>query len=107
MRSRQSGNLRCVRLAILAAAGWLAMVAPGRAQEQPVLTLTLAEARARALDASHRLAEVRARAAAAGAVVDARETADRPIVAAQAGYIRTNHVTPFLVPGPGVLPRVL
>jgi len=92
---------------MLAAAGWLAMVAPGRAQEQPVLTLTLAEARARALDASHRLAEVRARAGAAVAAVDAREAADRPIVAAQVGYTRTNHVTPFLVPGPGVLPRVL
>ena len=72
-----------------------------------MLILTLAEARARALDASHRLAEVRARAAAAGAVVDAREAADRPIVAAQAGYTRTNHVMPFLVPGPGGLPRVL
>jgi outer membrane protein TolC len=92
---------------VLAAASWLAVAAPGRAQEQPVLTLTLAEARARALDASHRLAEVRARAAAAGAAVDAREAADRPIVAAQAGYTRTNHVTPFLVPGPGLLPRVL
>ncbi len=107
MRS-PSGNLRCVRLAMLAAAGWLVMVAPVRAQEQPVLTLTLAEARARALDASHRLAEVRARAAAAGAVVDAREAAERPILAAQAGYTRTNHVTPYFVPGPiGVLPRVL
>ena len=106
MRNSPSGNLRCIRLAMLAAAGWL-VVAPVRAQEQPVLILTLAEARARALDASHRLAEVRARAAAAGTVVDAREAADRPIVAAQAGYTRTNHVTPFLVPGPGVLPRVL
>src|SRR6185295_11060204 len=60
-----------------------------------------------ALDASHRLAEARARAAAAGAAVESRDAADRPIVAVQAGYTRTNHVTPFLVPGPGLLPRVL
>ena len=95
MRRGASGNLRGVRLAILAVTAWSAMVVPGRAQEQPVLTLTLAEARARALDASHRLAEVRARAAAADAFVEARDAADRPIVAAQAGYTRTNHVTPF------------
>jgi outer membrane protein len=91
----------------LALAGWLAMAVPGVAQEQLVLTLTLAEARARAQDASHRLAEVRARAAAAGAIVDARQAAERPIVAAQAGYTRTNHVLEFVVPTPTGAPRVL
>jgi outer membrane protein len=107
MRRGPSGNLRGVRLAMFAVMAWSALVVPGRAQEQPVLTLTLAEARARALNASHRLAEARARAAAAGAAVESRDAADRPIVAVQAGYTRTNHVTPFLVPGPGLLPRVL
>ncbi len=95
------------RMPALAALGWLAVAAPAEAQEQPVLSLTLAEARARALDASHRLAEVRARVAVAGAVVDAREAAERPILAAQAGYTRTNHVLEFVVPGPTGVPRVL
>ena len=95
------------RRLMLAAAGWLAIAAPGWTQEQPVLSLTLAEARARAQDASHRLAEVRARAAAAGAIVDARQAAERPIVAAQAGYTRTNHVLEFVVPTPTGVPRVL
>jgi outer membrane protein TolC len=92
---------------VLAAASWLAAVTPGLAQDQPVLSLTLAEARVRALDASHRLAEVRARAAAAGAIVDARQAAERPLLAAQAGYTRTNHVLEFVVPTPTGAPRVL
>jgi outer membrane protein len=75
---------------------------------QDPIRLTLEEAQARAQRASHRLAELRAREAAAGAMVDVRAAADRPQVALQAGYTRTNHVTPFLVPGPaGALPRVL
>ena len=72
-----------------------------RAQEQPVLRLSLAEARARALDASHRLAEARAREAATLAAVDARVAAERPLVSALAGYTRTNHVLEFVVPGAG------
>ena len=63
--------------------------------------IALAEAQVRAEQASHRLAEARAREAAAQAVVDIRAAADRPLVAAQAGYMRTNHVTPFFVPGFG------
>jgi outer membrane protein TolC len=95
------------RTFVLALVSALALAASTRAQDQPVLSLTLAEARARAQDASHRLAEVRARAAAAGAVVDARQAAERPIVAAQAGYTRTNHVMEFVVPSPTGTPRVL
>src|SRR5688572_12818872 len=79
------------------------LVVPGlvRAQEQRVLRVSLAEARARALDASHRLAEARAREAATLAAVDARVAAERPLVSAQAGYTRTNHVLEFAVPGAG------
>ncbi len=75
---------------------------------QDPIRLTLEEAQARAQRASHRLAELRAREAAAGAMVDVRAAADRPQVALQAGYTRTNHVTEFVVPGPGgAPPRVL
>ena len=75
---------------------------------QEPIRLTLEEAQARAQRASHRLAELRAREAAAGAMVDVRASADRPQVALQAGYTRTNHVTEFVVPGPGgAPPRVL
>jgi outer membrane protein len=71
--------------------------------------LTLEQAQARALEASHRLAEARAREAAAIAGVAAREAAQRPLLSMSGGYTRTNHVTPFLVPGPGPIgvPRVI
>ena len=77
------------------------------AQQIPTLRLTLDDAQARAVAASHRLAEARAREAAAAAVVLARGAADRPIVTASAGYTRTNHVVEFTVPGPTGQPRVL
>ena len=70
---------------------------------QPVAAMPIAleEAQARAQQASHRLAEARAREAAAQATVDVRAAADQPLVAASAGYTRTNHVTPFFVPSLG------
>jgi outer membrane protein TolC len=77
------------------------------AQEPAAVSLTLEQARARAVEASHRLAEARAREAAALATVAAREAAERPLVAASAGYSRTNHVEEFAVPGPGGLARVI
>lgn len=61
----------------------------------------------RAVAASHRLAEGRARAAAADGAVAVLEAAERPLVALLAGYTRTNHVTEFVVPTPGGAPRVL
>ena len=63
--------------------------------------IALEEAQARAEQASHRLAEARARQAAAQATVDVRAASDRPLVSASAGYTRTNHVTPFFVPSLG------
>ncbi len=69
--------------------------------------MTLADAQARAIAASHRLAEARSREAAAAAVAASRAVADQPVVSASAGYTRTNHVIPFAVPGPLGLPRIL
>ena len=79
----------------------------GAAQEPLALRVSLTEAQDRAIAASHRLAEARARAATAEAVVAVREAADRPIVGLGAGYTRTNHVMEFSFPGPTGLPRVL
>src|SRR5689334_6025251 len=81
--------------------------APAWAQDAPVVRLTLDEARARAVEASHRLAEARARETVAQASIAAREAADRPMVSASAGYTRTNHVLEFSVPSPNGIPRVL
>jgi len=77
------------------------------AQDLMPLRLSLDEARMRAVSASHRLAEARARAAAADEAVAVRDAADRPIVAFQGSYARTNHVTEFIVPTPAGVPRVL
>ena len=87
----------------------LALAFSTSGQAQPPSTpmpLTLDEAIRRGLDTSHRLAEAVARGEAAAAVATERHTALLPQVAAQAGYMRTNHVTPFGViaaPGPQLL----
>ena len=73
---------------------------------QPV-PLTLDEAIARGLAASHRLAEIDARREAAAASTAAREAADAPLVSLQGGYSRTNHVLEFSVPSPTGQVRVL
>ena len=67
------------------------------AQTEP-LRLTLADAIARGLEASHRVDELSARQDAARAVADQRDAAQRPQVAAIASYTRTNHVEEFSVP---------
>ena len=73
-----------------------------RAEAQsPGLRLTLDEAVTRAFEASHRLAEARARLEGAQATVQIRQSAARPIANATAGYTRTNHVDEFGVPAPG------
>jgi outer membrane protein len=59
--------------------------------------LTLADAIQRGLLTSHRLGELRAREAGAGAVVQASEAARWPEFSLLAGYTRTNHVDPFSV----------
>jgi outer membrane protein TolC len=86
---------------VLAAAAWPAAAQP------PALRLTLQETLERAERQSHRLEELRARVDAAAAVEAGRAAADRPIVAAQAGYMRTNHVEEFAIALPNQPLRVL
>jgi outer membrane protein TolC len=86
---------------------WCAPDPEAAAQDVPVLRLTLEEAQLRAREASHRLAEARARESVAQATVAVRETADQPSVTALAAYTRTNHVLEFTVPSPSGVPRVL
>jgi hypothetical protein len=64
----------------LLASGVLA-AAPVSAQEVATLRVSLEDAQSRAVMASHRLAEARARAAAAEGAVAARELSDDPNVA--------------------------
>jgi outer membrane protein len=78
----------------------------GAAQDAP-LPLTLEDAIARGLEASHRLAEATARREGASAVADQRRAASQPFVSAQAGYTRTNHVDEFGVPLPNNQLRVI
>jgi len=77
------------------------------AQDAPVVRLTVDEAQTRALATSHRIAEARAREAAAKATIDVRTSADMPTVSVVGGYTRTNHVLEFSVPSPTGAPRVL
>ncbi len=88
----------------------LAMTLAARASAQPsadMLPLSLEDAVARGLETSLRLAEAEARGDAARAVVEQREAGRRPQIAAQAGYMRTNHVDEFGVPLPGNELRVI
>lgn len=73
----------------------LASPAAAAAQTPPPTRVTLEQAMARASANSHRLGELRARQSLAGSVFDQRRVADLPIVSAQAGYQRTNHVDEF------------
>ena len=69
--------------------------------------LTLEEAIAQGLANSRRLAEIEARAEAADFTIAGRQAADRPLVALQAGYSRTNHVPEFSIALPGRAPQVV
>jgi outer membrane protein TolC len=72
--------------------------AAGYAQDAAPIRLTLNDAIARGLAASHRVAEGTARQDAADAVAGARHAATMPQVTALAGYTRTNHVQEFTIP---------
>jgi outer membrane protein TolC len=84
-----------------------AMTPCAAAQDAPPVRITLDDAIRQGLAASERLAELHAREEAADATVASREAADRPAVAAQAGYTRTNHVDEFAIAIPGQPPRVV
>ena len=97
-------HLNAVSAAVVA----VALAAASHVQAQPVpLRLTLDDAVAKAVDASHRLGEARARQAGAEATVVVRRKADDPSATASAGYTRTNHVDEFGVPQPNGALRVI
>src|SRR5690606_35031243 len=75
------------------------LAAPSGAQPA-VVGLTLADAVSRAMEASHRLAESRARKVGADAAVRVRSAAGGPTATASASYTRTNHVDEFGFPQP-------
>ena len=79
----------------------LAACAGVQAQPAAVLTLTLDQALERGVQTSARLREAGARTEMASAVAEQRRAASQPQVMVQAGYMRTNHVTPFVLPVPG------
>lgn len=106
MRNRLSVR-RLVAVGAGLCIGLCAAAPEARGQLATTPRITLEEAQARAVQASHRLAEARARQQSAQAVVDLRQAAERPSIAASAGYTRTNHVTEFVVPSPTGTPRVL
>jgi len=70
------------------------------AQGAAPLKLSVADAVARGLEASHRLGEIRARAKGAQASIEGAQAADKPTLSASAGYARTNHVSEFSFPQP-------
>ncbi len=82
----------------------LAFVAPSAIAQTAPTPLTLEQAIAQGLANSSRLAELQARLEGAQAAEDGRSADRMPVVAAQAGYTRTNHVQEFAirVPGEGV-----
>jgi len=87
-------NVR-TQIAVLALAA-LAAARPAYAQEPAAgLTLSLDEAVTRALAASHRIEETRARSDASAAAVESRHASTLPQVTTIAGYTRTNHVDQF------------
>lgn len=83
--------------ALMAVMGLAVLASSSEAQPAPV-RLTVDDAVSRAFEASHRLAEGRARQEGAQAVVRIRQSASRPTAIGTAGYTRTNHVDEFGFP---------
>jgi outer membrane protein TolC len=73
--------------------------------QQPPLSLTLEEALARGQRESLRIVEQQARVDVAAAAEAGQRAADRPLVAALAGYTRTNHVQEFQILTPTIPAR--
>lgn len=97
----------CFSLILHPFAALLLATGSAAGQDSLSLRLTLEEAQARAIEASHRVAEAEDRANAAQSGVAAQQAADRPLVSVLAGYTRTNHVPEFTVPGAGGTERLL
>ena len=80
---------------------------PALASAQAPVPLTLDDAIAQGLANSRRLAEIESRAEAADFAIAGRQAAERPLVALQGGYTRTNHVAEFAIAFPGRPPQVV
>jgi outer membrane protein TolC len=91
----------------MVAAAVLGAAPAGAQTASPPMRLSLEDALTRAREAAPRLAEARAREAAAGATVDARAALLRPTLAATAGYQRTNHVDEYGIPQAGGGTRII
>ncbi len=88
-------------IAMLTCCALTALPAAAQDAQEPVPSpLTLDEALSRAAATSHRLAELRAREGAARSAATGRGAERLPVVGAQVGYTRTNHVDAFGVPEP-------
>ncbi|HEX7779103.1 MAG TPA: hypothetical protein VF424_07700, partial [Vicinamibacterales bacterium] len=74
---------------------------------QTALPLTLDEAISRGVANAPRLAEVRAREAAAESIIASRQASRLPTVTASGEYFRTNHIEPFGVVQPIAGPTVV
>lgn len=89
-----------IRIATFAVASLLLTRAAVAQPPASALRLTVAEAVARGVEASHRLAELKAREQGAQAAVTSANLANRPIFNVSGSYNRTNHVPVFAVPQP-------
>jgi outer membrane protein TolC len=85
----------------------ISCAAAGTVDAQGSSRLTLDEAIAQGLAASHQLAELGARQDGAAAAAQGSHASRLPQVSAQAGYMRTNHVDAFGLQLPGQPFRVL
>jgi len=74
---------------------------------QTPLPLTLEEAVTKGVAQAPRLAESRARVAAASAAVTGRNAIALPSVTASGGYLRTNHVPEYGIPQPGGSTKII
>jgi outer membrane protein TolC len=99
----RSAGVVCLLLAAIlnGSPGAAAPDAPAQVQEPATIVLTLDDAIDRGVRASARLREAGARTEMASAVAAQRRAASQPQVTVQAGYTRTNHVSPFILPVPG------
>jgi len=87
--------MRAKRLGLVMGLLAVVLAAPAVRAQDAAVRLTLDDAIARGLAASHRLAVMDARADASEARVRGSEAIVRPQVSVLGGYTRTNHVDPF------------
>ncbi len=107
--SRRTPVMTCRSTSATLALALLLLPAAAGAQGAavPPVILSLDDALTRAVAASYRLAEARARGDAAAAVADARHATALPQVTALGGYTRTNHVDEFGIQLPNNQFRVI